>query len=94
MNNRNVMTLQKRVKTVCFLVILLNCSWTSTPYCVANQNRVIKVGAGFPILKPSSAASIAVDGDTIEILAGTYRGDVAVWRQNNLDTWHLWQSSY
>ena len=66
------------------MVIFLNCGWTSTPYCVANENRLIKVGAGFSILKPSDAASIAANGDTIEILAGTYRGDVAVWRQNNL----------
>jgi hypothetical protein len=34
--------------------------------------------------RPSEAAALARDGDTIEIDAGVYSGDVAVWRQNNL----------
>lgn len=46
--------------------------------------KVIKVGAGNNYTKPSQVATIAQDNDVIEILAATYRGDVAVWRQNNL----------
>jgi hypothetical protein len=34
--------------------------------------------------RPSEVALSAKDGDTIEIDAGVYSGDVAVWRQNNL----------
>lgn len=34
--------------------------------------------------RPSEAARVARDGDVIEIDAGTYRGDAAVWRQNDL----------
>ena len=33
---------------------------------------------------PSEAAIVAKDGDNIQIDAGIYRRDVAVWRQNNL----------
>lgn len=33
---------------------------------------------------PSAAATIAKDGDIIEIDSGVYYNDVAVWRQNNL----------
>lgn len=42
------------------------------------------VGPGMPYAKPSEVANVAQDGDVIEIEAGTYRGDVAVWRQDNL----------
>jgi hypothetical protein len=50
----------------------------------AAENRVIRVGPGLPVPVPSEAARIARDGDTIEIQAGVYAGDAAVWRQNNL----------
>ena len=33
---------------------------------------------------PSAAAEIARNGDIIEITAGVYRGDVAIWRASNL----------
>lgn len=46
--------------------------------------RTIVVGAGADVERISDAASIARDGDTIEIAAGVYRGDVAVWRQRKL----------
>jgi hypothetical protein len=46
--------------------------------------RVITVGPGREYARPSLAALAASDGDTIEILAATFRGDVAVWSQNNL----------
>lgn len=46
--------------------------------------RVIKVAPGTPISVPSIAASLAQDGDVVEIAAAEYAGDVAVWRQDNL----------
>ena len=46
--------------------------------------KVIKVGPGQSIRLISTAASLAQDGDTIEIDAGDYTGDVAIWKQNNL----------
>ena len=44
----------------------------------------LHVGAGHPYATPSAAARVAKDGDTIRIHAGTYRGDVCVWRTNRL----------
>lgn len=48
------------------------------------RETVLRVGPGQPYRLPSAAARVAEDGDTIEILAGTYPCDVAVWTQNNL----------
>ena len=46
--------------------------------------RVLKVGPDKPLKTPSAAAAVAQDGDTIEIDAGRYEGDVAVWSANRL----------
>jgi hypothetical protein len=46
--------------------------------------RVIQVGPGETYEVPSAAVAVAVDGDTIEIAATEYLGDVAAWYQNNL----------
>jgi hypothetical protein len=45
---------------------------------------VIRVGKGGEALAVSIAAGIAKDGDVVEIEAGEYRGDVAVWLQKRL----------
>ena len=45
---------------------------------------VLHVGANREIKLPSAAAQIARDGDVIEIDAGVYQGDAAVWRQHRL----------
>ena len=50
----------------------------------AGQPRVLRVGSGQPFERPSLAAAAARDGDTIEIDAGVYTGDVAVWRASDL----------
>ncbi|WP_295879425.1 right-handed parallel beta-helix repeat-containing protein [uncultured Thiohalocapsa sp.] len=46
--------------------------------------RVLRVGPESELKVPSAAARVAKDGDTVEIAAGDYRGDVASWRQNRL----------
>ena len=48
------------------------------------QGTTIRVGPDRLYRKPSEAARIAKDGDTIEIDSAVYVGDVAAWRQNNL----------
>ncbi|HLI22565.1 MAG TPA: right-handed parallel beta-helix repeat-containing protein, partial [Stellaceae bacterium] len=48
------------------------------------SGRVLKVGPSRDIKTIHAAADQAKDGDTIEIDAGTYTGDVAVWKANNL----------
>ena len=45
---------------------------------------VIRVGPEHALKRPSDAAAIAGDGAVVEIDAGTYSGDVAIWRQNRL----------
>ena len=46
--------------------------------------RTLRVGPVAEYATPSAAAAAAHDDDTIEIAAGEYRGDVAVWRANRL----------
>jgi hypothetical protein len=46
--------------------------------------EVIRVGPGRAIKAPSAAARLAVDGSIVEIDAGGYVGDVAVWPQRDL----------
>lgn len=50
----------------------------------AASGNVIRVGPSHGIRAISTAATLAKDGDTIEIEAGDYSGDTAVWKQNNL----------
>lgn len=50
----------------------------------AAQGKTLQVGWGKDFLLPSIAAKFAQDGDTVEIDAGLYPKDAAVWRQNNL----------
>lgn len=47
-------------------------------------DNILKVGPGRTYKKPSEAAAAAKDGDVVEIDTGEYRGDVAVWTQNDL----------
>ena len=46
--------------------------------------RIIRVGPDGDSLTISGASHIAKDGDTVEIAAGTYSGDVTVWLQRKL----------
>ena len=50
----------------------------------ADVARTLRVGPSAEYAAPSAAAAAARDGDTIEIAAGEYRGDVATWRANRL----------
>jgi hypothetical protein len=52
--------------------------------CHAYSGRLLQVGPGRSLKTPSRAAAIAKDGDTIEIDAGLYSGDVATWTRNDL----------
>jgi hypothetical protein len=44
----------------------------------------LRVGPQHALKAPSAAAKVARDGDRIEIEAGVYAGDAAVWRQSGL----------
>ncbi len=47
-------------------------------------SRLLRVGSAQTYHTPSAAAAAAQDGDRIEIDAGEYAGDVAVWSANHL----------
>ena len=54
-------------------------------WSVAAQARmVLRVGPAEKFRTIAAAAQAARDGDVVEILAGTYRGDVAVWTRDRL----------
>ena len=46
--------------------------------------RPLKVGPGEEFPSPATAAGFAADGDVVEIQAGHYPADVAIWRANRL----------
>lgn len=50
----------------------------------AGPPQTWRVGPGQPLKMPSDAARQARTGDTVEIEAGTYGGDVAIWPQHQL----------
>lgn len=50
----------------------------------APRGNVVQVGPSRQMKLPSQAARAAKDGDTVEIDAGDYVGDVAIWSANNL----------
>jgi hypothetical protein len=50
----------------------------------SSGGRLIRVGPGRDVATISAAAELAGDGDVVEIDAGEYRGDVAVWKQRRL----------
>lgn len=57
---------------------------TLKPGTRLTRGRTIHVGPDRLYRKPSDVSDIARDGDTIDIDATDYFGDVTVWRQNNL----------
>lgn len=61
------------------LTILAALSWA----CGALA-ATLQVGPQYPLKLPSEAALVAKDGDTVEIEAGDYARDAAVWRANRL----------
>jgi hypothetical protein len=50
----------------------------------AAHAATLRVGPGEQITRIADAARQAKDGDTVEIMPGEYRGDVAVWQQKQL----------
>jgi len=60
--------------------------WLLAALCGASsvEARVIRVGPGGEISRISEAAKIARDGDVVEIAAGEWRADVALWSQKHL----------
>jgi hypothetical protein len=51
---------------------------------LGSHARVLRVGSKQSLQTVAAAAAVARDGDMIEVEAGDYLADVAVWKQNNL----------
>lgn len=70
------------------MLLTITCVMPATLHAATEQShvsgKVIQVGEKRSIRNLSVAASVAKDGDVIEVDAGTYVRDVAVWTQNNL----------
>lgn len=56
----------------------------NVPVSQASSGRVLQVGPSRNLKRPSQAAAVAKNGDTIEIDAALYLGDVATWTRDNL----------
>ncbi|MDO8777624.1 MAG: right-handed parallel beta-helix repeat-containing protein [Burkholderiaceae bacterium] len=66
-------------------VPLANAAQAVAPAEAVSANRlIIRVGANRLIKTIAEAARRAKDGDTIEVDAGNYVGDVAIWSKNNI----------
>ncbi|GAB6054322.1 right-handed parallel beta-helix repeat-containing protein [Magnetospira thiophila] len=64
--------------------VFLPAAPTFKPDTRLTRPRLLEVGPSRRYKTPSDAAKIARDGDTVAIDAGTYVGDVAVWKADNL----------
>src|SRR4051794_14100096 len=65
------------------LITLLVILPVTVPYASPASSAALRVGPGQTYATPSAAVAAARDGDTVEILPGTYY-DCAVVRQNKL----------
>jgi len=65
------------------------CRWLTLMFSLffvsnVTAGNLIQVGATRQVADLATAATLAKDGDTVEVDAGVYRADVAIWRQNQL----------
>ena len=78
-------SMSKMVACVIFAISFVGvAAWAEPAKSTTIGARIIQVGPLREIRNLSVAAKVAKDGDTIEVDAGDYRGDVAVWTQNEL----------
>jgi len=76
MASRSGLSVASGVWSTCAIVLLLS--------DVASASQVIQVGPQRTVTTLAVAAALAKDGDTLEVDAGVYPADVAVWNQDNL----------
>ena len=62
----------------------LNAQTVAVPQSAVIRSYVIRVGPQRPVTTIAEAAKVSRDGDTIEIEAGDYIRDVAVWTRSDL----------
>ncbi len=69
---------------VCGWVVFVVSCVMALAHASGEERRLVRVGPSQILKTPGSAAAAARDGDEIEIEAGEYPGDVAVWSANHL----------
>jgi Right handed beta helix region len=83
------------IRTICALAAAAALPFLATSHHAASADSrqatrestprpVLHVGAGRKLTRPSAAAQVARDGDIVEIDAGVYEGDAAIWTQHGL----------
>jgi hypothetical protein len=70
-------------------LFIVSCVWVMglfvcRPVNAVEQGRLIEVGAQRAVKTLAEASRVAKDGDIVEVDAGDYLRDVAVWSQNDL----------
>lgn len=73
-----------RVAAVLILMAILPVAMAGPALAAIGDGQVLLVGPGRALTVPSAAAAVAQDGDIVEIDAGDYVGDVAVWSASDL----------
>ena len=72
------------ILVIFFLPLSMMSVWAAPGSATNMNSRVIQVGPQREIRHLSVASKAAKDGDIVEVDAGNYLGDVAVWTQNEL----------
>ncbi|HSE92305.1 MAG TPA: right-handed parallel beta-helix repeat-containing protein, partial [Methylomirabilota bacterium] len=84
----NVQTRAPAGRGVVALGLLAMCPLATSEHVAAGDpstaGRVLRVGPGRELARPSHAAALARAGDTVEIDAELYEGDVVTWRADHL----------
>lgn len=75
-----------RLFSMCFVVVcsLLALPGNAIEALPAETGKIIRVGPSREVRSIAAAAMLLKDSGIIEVDAGEYRADVAVWKQNNL----------
>ena len=87
---RTIPTISFNLALCAFVMLPASAPWPVTTGMAVAQSleqhipRTIRVGKEYPLKTITAAANLAKDGDTIEIAAGDYVGDTAVWTQTDL----------
>lgn len=76
--------LTKTLAALLLLVIMLSSAGNALATPASTTATTLSVGPDRALKAPSEAARIARSGDTVEIDAGLYTNDYAVWHQDNL----------
>jgi hypothetical protein len=74
-----------RRRALALLACTAGCAWGTARAAAADSTApVLRIGPGQALKTPSAAAAVAPSGAVVEIEAGDYVGDVAVWTQERL----------